>query len=113
MNTKYIHHISHIHPFLMPTSSLWYPPQKRSIFSPVLHLKIFKLYIHSPRGFWLGTSGLNIYCALIKLTTPLLTLFLSPCSPNIQHVTVQYIILYSYIDGLFQYFSFSKNYIFK
>jgi hypothetical protein len=38
----------------------------------------------------------------------LLTLSLSPCSPHIQQLTVQCIILYSYIDGLFQYFSFSN-----
>jgi hypothetical protein len=45
-----------------------------------------------------------IYHAFIKLTPPLLTHSLSPHSPNIQPLTVQCIILYSYIDGLFQHF---------
>jgi hypothetical protein len=49
-----------------------------------------------------------IYCALIKLThsLPLLTHSLAPRSLNIQQLTVQCITLYSYMDGLFQYFSF-------
>jgi hypothetical protein len=73
---------------------------------------IFKnyVYIDSPRGCCRGTC---IYRAFIRLTLfPLLfTHSLSPCFPNIQQLTVQCIILYSFIDELFQYFSFSNIFL--
>jgi hypothetical protein len=52
------------------------------------------------------------YHAFSKLIpfSPLLTHSLSPCSPNIHQFAVQCIILYSYIDGLLQYFSFTNIY---
>jgi hypothetical protein len=46
-----------------------------------------------------------------QINIPLLTLSLLPCSHNIQQLKVHYIILFSYIDKLFQYFSFSNIFI--
>jgi hypothetical protein len=60
------------------------------------------VYIDSPRGFPLVTSG--PYRSYLTILPPLLTLSLSPCSPNIQQLMVCYIILYSYIDECFNIF---------
>jgi hypothetical protein len=67
------------------------------------------LYIDSLRGVDLCMSGQHIWC-FNQINRPLLILFLSPCSPNIQQLMVQYVLLHSYVDGLFQYFSFSYNF---
>jgi hypothetical protein len=48
---------------------------------------------------------------LIKFSSLLLSHSLSSCSPNIQQLAVQYIVLYSYIDQLFQYISFSSIFL--
>jgi hypothetical protein len=58
-----------------------------------------------PGGVYLVTSGKYILCFNHCL---LLIHSLSPHSPNVQQHTVQCIIFYSDIDGLFQYFSFSN-----
>jgi hypothetical protein len=74
-----------------------------------LALHCFKVYIDSPREFCFGTLGLYILCFNQINSLPLfLTPPLSPCSGNIQQRTIQCIILYSYIDCLFQCFSFSN-----
>jgi hypothetical protein len=78
---------------LYPPTSHW----KRPIFSSFF----FKVYIYSPREFCFGTSGLYISC-FNQINPPLVTDSLSPCSPNIQQLTLQCIILYSYRDGLYQ-----------
>jgi hypothetical protein len=86
-------------------------PQKRPIFPSSLHL-FFNVYIDNPRGYCHGTSGLYISC--FNQINPLPQLFtnsLSPCCPNIQQLTVQCIMLNSYVYGLFQYFSFSNNFV--
>jgi hypothetical protein len=65
------------------------------------------MYTDGPRG---GSPRYfsPVYHVLIELTYPLfITLSLSPCSCNIQQLTIQSIMLCSYIDGLFQYFSLS------
>jgi hypothetical protein len=68
----------------------------------------FLVSIDSPRGFCLGTSGLYVSCFnQINPLSLLLTHSLSPCSSNV-HLTVQCIVLYSYINGLSQYFSVSN-----
>jgi hypothetical protein len=108
---KYIHQIHPCSPFPWahppPTCT---HPQKRLIFPPTHHV-FYYVYIGSPRRFHLGTSCLTIsFFNWINPFTPLLTLSLSPCSPNIQQLTVWNIVLYSYMDGLFQYFSFSNSF---
>jgi hypothetical protein len=48
------------------------------------------VHIDNRRGFQLGTSSLYVtYFYQITLLFPLLTHPLSPCSPNIQQLTVQ------------------------
>jgi hypothetical protein len=92
-----------IYPFIMLTHLPLAPrPGKDLFFIPILHF--FKVCIDSSRGFCLQAC---IYHALI-ISTPHYLHSLSPCSSNIQQLTVQCIILYSHIDGLFQYFSFSN-----
>jgi hypothetical protein len=45
----------------------------------------------------------HIYRALIKSTPPLLTFFLSPCSPKIQQLMVQYAIsIYRWVISIFE-----------
>jgi hypothetical protein len=82
-------------------------PRKDLFFPSALHFKKIKCIFIVQGGFSLVLS-VWIYCAFIKLmlSPPLHTHRLSPCSPNTQQVTVQYIISYSCIDRLFQYFSF-------
>jgi hypothetical protein len=89
-----------IHLPLVPT------PGKDLFFPPALHF--LKAYIDSPKRFCLSTSAC-IYCAFIKLTPSLLTCPLSSHFPNIQQLTVHYIIsIYRWVVSIFfiQYFSF-------
>jgi hypothetical protein len=78
---------------------------KKTYFSPTLHF-LTKCILIVQGGFALVLQ-VCMYHALIKFTSStllLLTHFLSPCSPNIQQLTVKCIILYLYVDGSFQYF---------
>jgi hypothetical protein len=104
INTKCIHHIHCHSPFPYthspPTGT---HPWKRKSNCP----SFFKVYIDSLRESCLGTSGLYIR-GFNQITHLLFTLSLSPCSTNIQELTVQYVTLYLYINGLFQYFSLSN-----
>jgi hypothetical protein len=90
-------------PYLVPTvPSTGTHHQKRFIFPSFPSLKKKKWILIVQGGFDLVLQ-VCIYPAFFTLTPspPLLTNSLSPCIPNIQQLTVQYIILYSYIDGLF------------
>jgi hypothetical protein len=112
MDTKYIHHIHPHSPFPCahpsPTGTC---PQKRFIFPSCFSFLFFFLItcilVIPGVSPWYFRS---IYHAFIKLTPspPLLTHSQSPCSPNVQQLSVQCIVLYSHIDGLFQGFSFSN-----
>jgi hypothetical protein len=83
--------------------------QKRFIFPSCPSLFLMKCILIVP--FCLGTLGLCISCFnLINPLPPLLTHVLSPCSPNICQLSLQWIILYSYINGLFQYFSLTFSF---
>jgi hypothetical protein len=91
--------------FLCPLLSRWYPPLEKTYFSLLPFIFLNWVYIDSPRGVHLGTSDLYISFFNQINSLPLLrTHSLSPCSPNIQQLTVQYIILYSYIMGCFNIF---------
>jgi hypothetical protein len=105
MNTKYFHYI---HPHF-PLGSK--PPtgihsQKRYILPSCYSFCKNCLFI--VQGDFALVLQVCIYCVFMKFNpTPLLLLyFLSACSSNSQQFTVQCKILYSYIDGLFWYFSF-------
>jgi hypothetical protein len=63
--------------FLCLPLSQWYPSLEKIYFSLLPFIFCNYMYIDSPRGFCLGTSG---------------THSLSPFSPNIQQLTVQCII---------------------
>jgi hypothetical protein len=98
-----------IPPFFVPTPSHWYPAMEKIFFpSCPSFLKIKCILI--VQGDFNLILQVRICHDFIKLTPspPLLTYSLSLRSPNIQQLTIQCIILYSYIDGFFQYFSFSN-----
>jgi hypothetical protein len=106
MNTKYTHHI-HSHSLFPYSPSPLLPTSRTDLFYP-LALHFFKVYIGSPRGFSLGTS-----CLLIsyfnQMNPPITCSFSITMLPlNIQQLKAQYVILHSYIDRMFQYFSFSN-----
>jgi hypothetical protein len=88
MTTKYIHYIHFIHPFLM--STLPHP---------------LKIPIDDLRGFCLGTSGLYVSC-FSEVNCPHYLLIFYHLAPLTTYST--HIILHSYIDQLFQYFSFAN-----
>jgi hypothetical protein len=104
MNTKYIHHILHTSFFTLFLCPLVSAPGKNLCYA----LHFFKYILMAQKGFILALQACKFW-ALMKLTLlhRCYTLCLSPYFPNIQQLTEQCIILYSYIDGLFQYFSFS------
>jgi hypothetical protein len=105
-NTEYILHIhSHSLFYYVHTVPLVPTPEKNLFYPSVLNY--FKCVV-TVQGWFTLVLQAWIYSALIKLSPPLLTLSLSLCLPNIQQLTVQYIILYSNIDGLFQHYSFSN-----
>jgi hypothetical protein len=105
MDTKYIQDIYPHSPFLVPTHSHWYLLLEKTYFC-LLPFICFKCILIVKGGFALVFQAC-VYPALVKSTLPLLlTHPLLQFSPNIQKLTVQCTILYSYIDGLFQYFSF-------
>jgi hypothetical protein len=109
LGTKYIHHI-HIPSFFIPIAlPLVPPPGKVLFFPPALHFFLIKCMLIVQEGYSLVHQDC-IYHAFIKLTPspPLFTHPLSPYSPNIQHLTIQCIVLYSRMCGLFQKFSFSN-----
>jgi hypothetical protein len=89
--------------------SHWYPPLEKIYFFPPA-LCFFKVtHILIVQGGFVLVLHICIYRAFIKLTlSPLTCSFSVTMLPNIQQHTVQCTILYSYIDGLFQYFSFSN-----
>jgi hypothetical protein len=105
MNTKYIHYICHFLPFpyafLPPTGThSW----AGLFYLPVLHFS--KCIFIFKQDFTLVFQEC-IYCTSIRLTPVLLTPFLLPGSP-IKQLTVHSVILSSYTDALFQYFSISN-----
>jgi hypothetical protein len=101
-NTKYTHNIHSYSTFPYAYPSHLVPTcEKRPVF--LSRTSFFKVRIDGLRGFHLGTSHLYIV-SFNKISILLLTLSLSPCSLNSQELIVQYSILYSYIEGLFQYF---------
>jgi hypothetical protein len=72
----------------------------------------FKCILIFQGGFTLAFQTC-IYHALIRLHSPItysfsITILSQQDPPIIQQLTVHYIILYSYVDGMFQYFSFSN-----
>jgi hypothetical protein len=86
MNTKCIHRKPLIDPFLMPTPFHWHPLLKKDQF--YTRLSISKKYILIVQGDFAMVLQGCISHVLIKLTPPLLILFRSPCSPNIQQFTL-------------------------
>jgi hypothetical protein len=61
MNTKYIHIFAFIRSFLMPSPIPVVPtPGKDLFYLPVIH--VVKVYIDSPRGFYLGIPDMYILC---------------------------------------------------
>jgi hypothetical protein len=94
----------------VPTTILLYPLLEKIYFFPsyASFLKIKCILII--QGDLALVLQVFMYHVFIKLSSfpPLLTHCLSPYSPNIQQVTIQCIILYSYMHGLFQYFLFSN-----
>jgi hypothetical protein len=84
-------------------------PWKRPILPSCL--SFFNAYILTVQGDFTLVLQACICCALAIALPPLLTHFLSPCSPNTQQFTGPWIMFYSYVDGLFQYFSFSNNFL--
>jgi hypothetical protein len=103
MDIKYIYHIHPHSPFPCAHHLPLVSTPGKDICFPLL-FTFLKCILIVQGGFAVILQAC-IYHALIKLAPPLLTLSLSPCSPNVQQLTVQYIMLYSYIDGLFQYFN--------
>jgi hypothetical protein len=102
-----------IHPFLVSTSSQVHTAGKHLLFSPALHFLKTKCILIVQGGFALILQ-VCIYCVFIKLTSSpaLLTHYLSPCSPNIQQLTVKCIILYSYIESyIFHSLTFSFSFL--
>jgi hypothetical protein len=75
----------------VPTSLSLVPNPGKDLFFPPAHHFFIKCILIVQEDFALVLKGF-IYCALIKLTSPLLTHSLSPCYPNIQQLTVQCII---------------------
>jgi hypothetical protein len=107
VNTKSIHHIHSLYPFLMPLSFpllLSLPPGKEFclFWKPVLPsvLHCCELYIDSSKGFCLGISDMYLLC-FNQINTPITYSFLFLCSPIIQQLTGHCIILSSYIDVIF------------
>jgi hypothetical protein len=114
MDTKYIHHILPHPPFLWANPFPVVPtPRNDLLFPPGLHFlkRNNKLVI---QGCFTWVLQVHIFWDFIKLRSSplLLTHSLSPYSLNIQHLTIQCSMLYSYIDGLFQYFLFLIIFIF-
>jgi hypothetical protein len=96
MYTKYIHHTHPHSPYPWSTSL---PPVPTPPALPLLHCVVIV------QGCFFLVLQVGIYCILIKLTPSFsITMLL-----NIQQLTIQCIILYSYIVGLLQYFSFSLS----
>jgi hypothetical protein len=82
MNTKNIHHIHPHSPFPCAHPPHWYPlPRKDLFYPPALHFSKCMLMV---QGDFTLVLQACIYYAWIKLTPLLLTLSLTPCSPNIQ-----------------------------
>jgi hypothetical protein len=109
MVTKYIYCVCPHSPFLMPMYLPLVPtPGKDLFYPPVFH---FSMHILTVQGDFTLVLQACICCALAIALPPLLTHFLSPCSPNTQQFTGPWIMFYSYVDGLFQYFSFSNNFL--
>jgi hypothetical protein len=106
MDTKYIHPIHSHFPF--PCA---HPPptgthlQRGLIFPSCPSFFKITCILIVQGGFTLVLQ-VCVDHALIKFdpSPPLLTHSLSSCSPNIQQLTAQYIMLHSYIDGWFHYF---------
>jgi hypothetical protein len=97
MDKKYIHYI---HPHSLFPRGYSFP-----LVPPLLPFILFIKNILIVQGGFTLVLQVGIYCALIKSTPPpLLTHSLSACSPNIQRFTIKCIMLYSHLDGLFQYF---------
>jgi hypothetical protein len=107
MDTNHIHH-----PFLVPSPLPLVLTTWKHLFSSCPSFFKIGCILIVQGEFALILQGC-IYRAFIKCP-PLLTHCLSPCSPNIQQwiqLNIQFnvcIISYSYIDELFQYFSFSN-----
>jgi hypothetical protein len=92
----------------MPTHLPLVPTPRKDLFYP-LALHFFKKCILIAQGSFTLVLQVFLYSALIKFTPPpLLTHSLSPCSLKYSTAYVVYIILYSHINGMFQYFSFSN-----
>jgi hypothetical protein len=92
--------------FLWPFLPLVSTPRKDLFFPPDLHFFKIKCAL-IVQGCFTLVLQVCINCAFIKITSspPLLTHSLSPKS---QQFSVQCIMVYSYVDSLFQYFSFSN-----
>jgi hypothetical protein len=89
MNTKYIYHI-HSHSLFLYAYPLRLVPPEKTYFS-LLPFIFLKCILIVQGGIHLGTSGLFRLC-FTQINPPLLTTSLSPCSPNIQQLTVHYVI---------------------
>jgi hypothetical protein len=108
MDTKYIHpqYTPSFPLSSFPPLSHWYPTPEKIYFSLLPFIFLIK-YILIVQGNFTLVLQVCIYGALNSLPSIIYS-FLSPFFPNIQQLTIQYIILYSYTDELFQYFSFSN-----
>jgi hypothetical protein len=91
------------------TSLQLVPTPGKDLFYPSVLNFFFKCILIVQGGFTLVLQAC-IYRALVKLTTSLITFSLLPCSRNIQWFMVDYVMLHSCIDDLFQYFSFSNTF---
>jgi hypothetical protein len=99
MNIKYIHHIR-------PHSTFPYvhPLPEKTCFIPYPFSFFFKDYIDNPKEFHLGISDRCILC-FTQITAPLLYHHASLLFSSLQN----YVIWYSYVNGMFGCVSFSNS----
>jgi hypothetical protein len=108
-NTKDIHHIHPHSPFPMPSLLSLVPPTlgKELLYPPVLQF-LRSLYIDNPMEFCFAFSDMYISC-FNQINSPHYLLFLYHPAPLLFN-NLQCIMLYNInVDGIFQYFSFSKK----